>query len=36
MPFTIEKMAVEAPMPSARVATTASVNDGAFTYERTA
>ncbi len=36
MPSTIEKIAVDAPMPSASVATTASVNAGAFAYARTA
>jgi hypothetical protein len=34
MPLTMEKMAVDAPMPSASVVTTRRVNAGAFTYER--
>ena len=34
MPLTIEKIAVDAPMPSASVVITSSVNPGAFTYER--
>jgi hypothetical protein len=36
MPLTIEKIAVDAPMPSASVAITASVNDGVFAYARAA
>jgi hypothetical protein len=36
IPFTIEKIAVDAPMPSANVARIAIANDGAFTYDRTA
>ena len=30
MPFTIEKIAVDAPIPSASVVSTTMVNDGAF------
>jgi hypothetical protein len=36
MPLTSEKMAVDAPIPSARVMRMTSVNDGALAYDRTA